>query len=134
MVTYESKPQQLPWPYSDLKSGDERCAADSKCFIFQCSDSYQRDCKDYENVQMSGDANMLALFCAHHPYSIPCLLQLYVTGMCTPIFFHGDINVLFSYLQHQVNSPVSNESKPGRSSLNPKGTVGLRMLPLELVR
>mmetsp|Transcript_2931 Transcript_2931/g.6910 ORF Transcript_2931/g.6910 Transcript_2931/m.6910 type:complete len:643 (-) Transcript_2931:1589-3517(-) len=76
MVTYESNPRQLPWPYSDLKTGDERCAPDNNCFSFQYSDSYQRDCRDYERVQMSGDVNMLALFCAHHPFSIDALLQL----------------------------------------------------------
>ncbi|KAL3943995.1 MAG: hypothetical protein SGBAC_001948 [Bacillariaceae sp.] len=76
MVTYESSPRQLPWPYSDLKTGDDRCAPDNMCFSFQCSDSYQRDCRDYERVQMSGDANMLALFCVHHPFSIEALLQL----------------------------------------------------------
>jgi hypothetical protein len=59
-----------------MKEGDDRCPDDTKWFTFEFSDSYQRDCADYEQVKASGDANMLALFCAHHPFSVTALLQL----------------------------------------------------------
>eukprot|EP00980_Cylindrotheca_fusiformis_P030804 scaffold25450_cov117-Cylindrotheca_fusiformis.AAC.1 len=76
MSTYDVDPRSLPWPYSDMKEGDERCPENSKCFIFQFSDSYQRDRADYDQVKASGDANMLALFCVHHPFMVAALLQL----------------------------------------------------------
>jgi hypothetical protein len=76
MTTYDVTPRPLPWPYSDMKKGDERCPGEDRWYTFQFSDSYLRDCSDYERVQASGDANMLALFCAHHPFLVDALLQL----------------------------------------------------------
>lgn len=120
MVTYENSPRQLPWPYSDLKSGDERCAPDSKCFSFQYSDSYQWDCKDYETVQMSGDINMVALFLAHHPWFVPSLIclatVLYQTGQSQEglvliqralwvyecCFLHSFIKKTFGFMDHDL--------------------------------
>lgn len=75
MKTYDIDPRPLPWPYSDMKAGDERCPESVKWFTFEYSDSYERDCTDYERVKASGDANMLALFCAHHPFAVAALLQ-----------------------------------------------------------
>lgn len=68
----------LPWPYSDMENGDERCPPLSSWFKFTVSDSYQRDLEDFETVKASGDANALAMFVAHHPFVVEALLQLSV--------------------------------------------------------
>ena len=76
MTSYDNESRLLPWPYCDMKEGDDRCPVNERCYTMLLSDSYLRDCEDYERVKASGDANMLALFCAHHPFSIESLLQL----------------------------------------------------------
>jgi hypothetical protein len=79
MVTYETAKQQppaIPWPYSEMKDGDERCPESQRWFLFTYSDSYQRDREDLERIKASGDPNALALFIAHHPFVVEALLQL----------------------------------------------------------
>jgi hypothetical protein len=78
MVTYETaeQPPAIPWPYSEMKDGDERCASLNRWFLFKYSDSYQRDREDFERIKASGDPNALALFIAHHPFVVEALLQL----------------------------------------------------------
>jgi hypothetical protein len=68
--------QSLPWPYSDMKEGDDRCPELDRWFKFIYSDSYLRDCEDYERIKASGDPNALAMFIAHHPFIVEPLLQL----------------------------------------------------------
>lgn len=68
--------QGLPWPYRDMKEGDARCPPPREWFEFVYSDSYQRDCEDFETIRASGDPNALALFVAHHPFVVEALLQL----------------------------------------------------------
>lgn len=78
MVTYETAREvpAIPWPYSEMKAGDERCPELKRWFIFTYSDSYERDRDDLERVKMSGDPNALALYIAHHPFVVEALLQL----------------------------------------------------------
>ena len=78
MVTYETADQTptIPWPYSDMKDGDERCPSMNRWFLFKYSDSYERDREDFERIKASGDPNALALFIAHHPFVVEALLQL----------------------------------------------------------
>ena len=76
MVSYDNESFALPWPYSNMKEGDERCPGLDRWFKFIFSDSYERDGEDYERIKASGDPNALALFIAHHPYVIEGLLQL----------------------------------------------------------
>jgi hypothetical protein len=71
-----STSRQLPWPYIDMKEGDERCPPISHWFKFTVSDSYKRDLQDFETIKASGDANALAMFIAHHPFVVEALLQL----------------------------------------------------------
>lgn len=75
-LSYDKDSPQLPWPYCDMKEGDDRCPVAKSCFQLLFSDSYSRDCQDYRRVCDTGDANMLAVFLTHHPFSIECLLQL----------------------------------------------------------
>lgn len=78
MVTYETaeRPPAIPWPYSEMKAGDERCPEPHRWFLFNQSDSYERDREDFERIKGSGDPNALALFIAHHPFIVQALLQL----------------------------------------------------------
>lgn len=78
MVTYETSDQTpaIPWPYSEMKDGDERCPSLNRWFLFKYSDSYQRDREDFERIKASGDPNALAMFIAHHPFVVESLLQL----------------------------------------------------------
>jgi hypothetical protein len=78
MATYETTQQApaIPWPYSEMKHGDERCPEPHRWFLFTHSDSYQRDSEDLERIKASGDPNALALFIAHHPFVVEALLQL----------------------------------------------------------
>jgi hypothetical protein len=76
MASYDTEPQLLLWPYSDMKEGDDRCPGPDRWFKFMYSDSYKRDCEDYERIKASGDPNSLALFIAHHPFVVEALLQL----------------------------------------------------------
>jgi len=77
-----SNKRHLPWPYSSPPpdaSLDPACEQwqDSKnWFTFVHSDTYDKDLKDYERIQNSGDVNALALFVAHHPFVVEALLQL----------------------------------------------------------
>ena len=78
MVTYDvaKRSPAIPWPYSEMKAGDERCPEPQRWFLFTYSDSYDRDREDLEHVKMSGDPNALALYIAHHPFIVEALLQL----------------------------------------------------------
>jgi hypothetical protein len=78
MVAYDTaqRTPSIPWPYSEMKAGDERCPEPQRWFLFTYSDSYERDRQDLERVKMSGDPNALALFIAHHPFVVEALLQL----------------------------------------------------------
>ena len=78
MVPYadEPSPPTLPWPYAEMKQGDERCPPATHWFKFTQSDSYCRDLEDLETIKASGDANALAMFVAHHPFVVEALLQL----------------------------------------------------------
>lgn len=76
MTSYDNESWSLPWPYSDMKEGDDRCPSLDRWFKFIYSDSYKRDCEDYERIKASGDPNSLALFIAHHPFVVEPLLQL----------------------------------------------------------
>ncbi len=78
MVTYETadKMPAIPWPYAEMKAGDERCPEPHRWFLFKYSDSYERDREDFERIKASGDPNALALFIAHHPFVVDALLQL----------------------------------------------------------
>lgn len=68
----------LPWPYSDMKVGDDRCPSYDKWFQFTFSDSYRRDLQDFTAVKNTGDPNSLCMFVAHHPFVVDALLQLSV--------------------------------------------------------
>ncbi len=72
----ESSSQSLPWPYCDMKDGDPRCPPLQDWFQFIYSDSYQRDYKDMQMIQNTGDANAMLLFIAHHPFVVESLLQI----------------------------------------------------------
>jgi hypothetical protein len=78
MASYDDSDEShpLPWPYSDMKEGDDRCPATEMWFKFAQSDSYDRDCEDYDRIKQSGDPNAMALFVSHHPFVIEPLLQL----------------------------------------------------------
>ena len=78
MVTYETAngAPAIPWPYSEMKAGDERCPEPRRWFLITYSDSYERDRDDFERIKASGDPNALALFVAHHPFVVEALLQL----------------------------------------------------------
>jgi Transcriptional repressor TCF25 len=76
MTSYENEFHPLPWPYRDMKEGDDRCPGRERWFKFTQSDSYVRDCEDFVMVKNSGDPNTLALFVSHHPFVIEPLLQL----------------------------------------------------------
>lgn len=78
MVTYETveKAPAIPWPYSEMKAGDERCPEAHRWFLFTYSDSYERDREDFDRIRASGDPNALALYIAHHPFVVEALLQL----------------------------------------------------------
>jgi hypothetical protein len=78
MASYDSieSSHPLPWPYCDMKEGDDRCPGTERWFKFTQSDSYDRDCEDYERIKQSGDPNAMALFVSHHPFVIEPLLQL----------------------------------------------------------
>mmetsp|Transcript_15873 Transcript_15873/g.39843 ORF Transcript_15873/g.39843 Transcript_15873/m.39843 type:complete len:621 (-) Transcript_15873:251-2113(-) len=68
--------QRLPWPYCDMKEGDPRCPPLKHWFQFIYSDSYQRDFRDMQMIQNTGDANAMLLFIAHHPFVVESLLQI----------------------------------------------------------
>lgn len=72
----ETLSQPLPWPYCDMKEGDSRCPPLRNWFQFIHSDSYQRDYKDMQTIQDSGDPNAMLLFIAHHPFVVEALLQI----------------------------------------------------------
>ncbi|KAL3920444.1 MAG: hypothetical protein SGILL_003263, partial [Bacillariaceae sp.] len=80
MISYEDESKDsataIPWPYSEMKEGDERCPPATNWFKFIQSDSYRRDLEDLEVIKASGDANALAMFVAHHPFVVEALLQL----------------------------------------------------------
>jgi Transcriptional repressor TCF25 len=79
MTSYDTvESRQFPWPYHQKESSlEETQWRDPKqWFTFQYSDTYEKDLKDYERIQNSGDVNALALFVAHHPFVVEALLQL----------------------------------------------------------
>jgi hypothetical protein len=76
MASYDNESRPLPWPYSDMKEGDDRCPGLDRWFKFMYSDSYERDSEAYERIKASGDPNALALFIADHPFVVEPLLQL----------------------------------------------------------
>jgi hypothetical protein len=83
MTSYDNADgHHLPWPYSSQPNNESLHQAhqqwqDTKhWFTFVRSDTYNKDLKDYERIQNSGDVNALALFVAHHPFVVEALLQL----------------------------------------------------------
>ena len=75
MTTYDAEPRALPWPYSDMKEGDSNPGPE-RWFCFKYSDSFERDCQDYQRIKATGDPNALAMFIADNPYVTEALLQL----------------------------------------------------------
>lgn len=75
MATYDNDNHRrpLPWPYKS--EGGNVQYAPGQWFTFICSDSYDRDCEDFQRVKMSGDANAMLMFVAHHPFVTEALLQ-----------------------------------------------------------
>ena len=67
--SYAETGQMMPWPYSSE-------ADPSRWFQIVYSDDYQRDARDFEYIENSGDANALVQFVCHHPYHCAALLQL----------------------------------------------------------
>jgi hypothetical protein len=76
MTTYDAEPRDLPWPYSDMKEGDSKNPRPDRWFCFKYSDSFERDCQDYQRIKATGDPNALTMFIADHPYVTEALLQL----------------------------------------------------------
>lgn len=78
MTTYSNQkdPPALPWPYSEMKEGDERCPSLDRWFKFMYSDSYNRDRADFEMVKSSGDPNALGMYISHHPFVVEALIQM----------------------------------------------------------
>ena len=76
MTSYKEHPHPLPWPYCDMKEGDDRCPSTERWFKFTQSDSYIRDAEDFEQIKQSGDPNAMCMFVSHHPFFIESLLQL----------------------------------------------------------
>jgi Transcriptional repressor TCF25 len=75
MATYDDDNHRrpLPWPYTSEVGNVQHAPVQWFTFIF--SDSYDRDCEDFQRVKMSGDANAMLMFVAHHPFVTEALLQ-----------------------------------------------------------
>ncbi|KAG7346622.1 inositol-pentakisphosphate 2-kinase [Nitzschia inconspicua] len=71
-----SSPIHVPMPYYHMEEDDLRRPPLSQWFQFTFSDSYHRDMDDFETIEESGDANLMAMFVAHHPFIASALLQL----------------------------------------------------------
>lgn len=75
MTTYDQQARNIPWPYNQVETTSSY-ADRTRWFCFMHSDSYERDCRDFEIIQQSGDLNALVMFIVHHPFVTEALLQL----------------------------------------------------------